>query len=297
MDDAFVLAFEHSVIHQDDGEEQDVVIQRAFDMIVDDGDDTAHDALDADEEEPWIRYVATTKPFLMNAAKADNICADSTKKVIVQKYPVIVFGSTDKDSTQHFHLLAVMVSKFEKSSDFEYGFNAIKNGILRVCNEIFEPKLLMRDAALAIHNGFIKAFDVDAKSLMCYTHVARAVDRRPIDGNDKPHIKKDLATLRLAYDEKTFETGCRLFLAKWEDIQPDFCDYFNNTWLRQNRNWYNGACNRMVKTNIGIENWNGALKRYHTHWQISGLKGFVVMFFYLQIYFPIEIHSNRFEQV
>lgn len=181
------------------------------------------------------------------------------------------------DSTQHFHLLAVMISKYEKANDFQYGFKAIKDGIQLILNEEFAPKILMRDAALAIHNGFVNVFGPDITSLMCYAHVIRAVDRRPVEeGVNKNDIKKDFAALRLAYDERSFQTGSRLFLAKWGGIAPNFADYFESTWLNQNKNWYNGACRRMVKTNNGIENWNGALKRYHTHWKVSGLNQFKI---------------------
>lgn len=274
-DVAFVLAYDHSpIIAEGDASDdiEDILLQRAFDAV--------DEELDDDEEQleqPWIRYIVSTKRFLTNSAKSKNICADGTKKVIVQKYPLLVFGATDMDSTQRFHLLAVMVSKYERASDFEFGFKAIQNGIQRVHNEQFEPKILMRDAAFAIHNGFVSVFGDDTISLMCYAHVIRAVDRRPVEtGADKEAIKKDIGRLRLSYDKKTFDTGCQLFLDKWEKFAPMFTQYFDQTWIKQNCNWYNGACIRMVKTNNCIENWNGNLKRYHTHWKITGLNQFKI---------------------
>lgn len=165
-----------------------------------------------------------------------------------------------------------MVSKYERADDFAFGFRAIKDAYQRILNKEFAPKIIMRDAALAIHNGFEKVFGPDIISLMCYTHVIRAVDRRPVDSAaNKKEIKKDLSTLRLAYDQRTFETGCVLFLAKYSITEPGFTDYFQNTWLRQNSNWYNGACRRMVSTNNNIEDWNVLLKRFGTYWKIHGL--------------------------
>lgn len=110
------------------------------------------DAIDS-AEQLWVRFMVTTKRLLQNAAKSQIIHADATYKMIVQKYPVLVFGTSDLDNEQHFHLYGIMVSKFERSDDFAFGFNAIKDGIQSVANILFEPKYLMADAAGAIHAG------------------------------------------------------------------------------------------------------------------------------------------------
>lgn len=277
-DTAFILAYDHSPINETDEPTEEMnAFDDAFDDVFDDEINEADEANLSNEVMPWIRFIATTKRFLLNSAKSKNICADSTKKLVVQKYPVLVFGATDFDSTQHFHLLAVMVSKYETAADFEFGFKAIRDGMQRILNQEFNVKILMRDAAFAIHNGFVSVFGEDSKSLMCYVHVARAIDRRPMGRSiNKDAIKKDIGHLRLAYDEKMFRVGCELFAAKWQSNEPDFVQYFDDTWVKHNSLWYNGACDRMVKTNNGLECWNGNLKKYHSHWKITGLNKFKV---------------------
>lgn len=113
MDKAFVLAYDHSPLHMEDET------------------DDAIDNLNAvNDGMPWFRYIASTKRLLMNSAISKNICADSTKKIMLHKYQVLHIGTTDLDSTKH-----------------------------------------MRDAAMAIHNGYINVFGANTYSLMCYTHV------------------------------------------------------------------------------------------------------------------------------
>lgn len=66
---------------------------------------------------------------------------------MLHKFQILHFGTTDMDSTQHFHLMATMVSKHERAADFEFGFKAIKDSVQRIFNRRLEPKILMRDAA------------------------------------------------------------------------------------------------------------------------------------------------------
>lgn len=135
----------------------------------------------------------------------------------------------------------------------------------------------MRDAAFAIHNGFVSVFGDDTESLMCYVHVIRAIDRRPMVRKvNRVEIKRDISNLRLAYDVNCFQIGCQLFSAKWLNNEPDFVQYFRDTWVAHNSKWFNGACYRMVKTNNALENWNFNLKKYHTHWKVTGLNQFKV---------------------
>lgn len=293
IDKAFVLSYERSTLDDLNEEIGDKVqsLEKAFET----NEPTVSGAsavagtsaaartssvLETSEEqfdEPWIRYIVTTKRFLINSVTSKNICVDATKKIIVQRYPVLVFGTTDMDSTQRFHLIAAMVSKQERAADIEFGFKAIQMGMDRVLNQLYAPKILMRDAALAIHNAFISVFGNDTKSLMCVAHVARALDRRPVESHvKKDDIKKDFSLLRLAYSKEVFDVGCQLFLTKWRKFSPNFAKYFEDTWMRQNSEWYNGACYRMVSTNNGIENWNGNLKKYHTQWKITGLNQFKI---------------------
>lgn len=114
-----------------------------------------HSALDGDGEnendpEPWIRMIVSTKRLLANSAGSTIVHADGTYKLNIQRWPVLVFGTSDMDSTQHFHLIALMLCKTETEDDFAFGFDSIKKAMNTVHNRSFEPKRLMADAAEAI---------------------------------------------------------------------------------------------------------------------------------------------------
>lgn len=146
IDKAFVLAYEHSPLGDD---------------IPDDVDETTI--------VPWIRIIVSTKRLLANSSQSKIIHADGTYKLNIQKYPVLVFGTTDLDSTQHFHLLALMLCKTEATDDFEFGFKAIQNAMEKINKTKFEPDVLMADAAHAIHNGCKKVFakTLSLECVMC----------------------------------------------------------------------------------------------------------------------------------
>lgn len=285
IDEAFVLGFEHSSLEEtydlpDEAIESDifaVINQNIPDAAYENFNDFDDDHIEDEEipNAPWIRFLVTTKRLLQNSSQSKIICADATKKIVVQRYPVLVFGSTDNDTVQHFHLLGIMVSTFETSKDFEFGFKTIKNGMDRVFNIDFAPKNMMADAAAGIHNGFVRVYGEDTTTLMCYAHVMRAVDRRKFDKKDiKESIKKDIRSLHFCYSKEKFDQGCELFIIKWKDIAPIFIKYFIDYWIKRNQNWYTGVCFRVPSTNNGLESMNGSLKIHHTHFQVVGLSVF-----------------------
>lgn len=49
-----------------------------------------------DDEEPWFRYLVSTKRLLAMAIDAEIIHADSTMKITIQGYPLLAFGTSDK---------------------------------------------------------------------------------------------------------------------------------------------------------------------------------------------------------
>lgn len=165
-----------------------------------------------------------------------------------------------------------MVSKYEKAEDYEFAFNAIKNGMQQIVNPV-----LMSDAAPAIRNGYLKVFDKDSTILMCYAHVKMAVDKRKYASiENKTNIKDDLSFLRLACDEDIFKIGCELFLEKWKTPEPEFVEYFTRYWIQQNKNWYTGACFRTPNTNNSLESFNGSMKIHSTFWKRKSLGEFKV---------------------
>lgn len=262
IDTAFVLAFEHSSLSESSEEDSD------------------DESEDEDMQAPkgnWIRYIVTTKRLLINSAKSKILHADATYKIVVQRFPILNFGTTDQDNSQHFHLMAMMMSKYERRADYAFAFKSLEEGVKRVANEVFSPTVLMADAAPAIGNAFKATFGKDVTILMCFTHVISAVDRRPMTHKDsKAAIKADLRKLRYAPSTEAFETACNLFKEKWSTREPAFVDYFAQTWIERNCNWYSGAHYRVPTTNNAMEGYHSGLKMHQTYWRQKGIAEFKV---------------------
>lgn len=291
IDEAFILGYEHSPI-ENNYDMTDEELQTDIFQVIDQHLEAEQGDCDPQEEDerpayvPWVRFFVTTKRLLQNASESKIICADSTKKMVVQRYPVLVFGTTDNDTIQHFHLIGIMVSTFEKTEDFAFAFKTIQTGMDRVFSIDYLPDELMADAAGAIHKGFKRVFGENKTVLMCYPHVMRAIDRRKCaNPASKEKIKQDIRVLHLCYSKEMFERGCELFVAKWQNTEREFVKYFSDYWTSQNSNWYNGAAIRKPSSNNGLESFNGSLKIHHTHFQIVGLAVFKVKL--------MDIVSNR----
>lgn len=245
IDEAFVIDYQHSPLVNDDGEVN------------------------------WFRYVVTTKRLLLNASSSNIIHSDATQKIVVQRYPLLVFGATDKTPDQKFHLIAIMISKTETAADFEFGFKSIRSAMLFNANMNFNPEYLMADAAAAIGNGFHSVFGDDREVLMCESHMKRAVDRRSFASqNNRTPLKSDLDKLKLSYNENVFRNGCQLFLEKWRPLELEVADYIDQYWFRQHEKWYYGAGVRTPTTNNALEGFNGVFKKFHTKRHIKNLAEF-----------------------
>lgn len=84
-------------------------------------------------------YYIMSPRLLLNANTANIIHADATHKINVQRYPLLIFGTTDKTPDQKFHLIAIMISKHETADDFAFAFKAIGSSMLFVTNTNFSP--------------------------------------------------------------------------------------------------------------------------------------------------------------
>lgn len=162
-----------------------------------------------DESTNWFRYIMTTKRLLHNAKTANIAHTDATNKIVIQRYPLLIFGATDKTPERKFHPIAYMVSKHETADDFAFGFKAIRSAMLFETNTNFSPEYLMADAAAAVGNGFKRVFGDENTVLMCEAHMKRAVDRRKFNDadNHKEPLKADLDKLKLAYNDTSFRQG------------------------------------------------------------------------------------------
>lgn len=249
IDETYVIAYEHSPLAEQNDENEDQV--------------------------NWFRYIVTTKRLLRNASSSNLIHTDATLKIVVQRFPLLVFGTTDKTPDQKFHLIAIMITKTETADDFAFGFKSIRSAMLFIANVNYAPRYCMADAADAIGNAFHRVFGDDGTVLMCESHMKRAVDRRTFGNqNNREPIKTDLDKLKLAYNEQVFRDGCELFLQKWHPIEPEIADYIEEYWFERHENWYNGAGVRTPTTNNALEAFNGVFKQYHTKRKIRNLSEF-----------------------
>lgn len=262
MDTPYVIAYEHSPLEEHANHSGDS-----------DDDDEGEDRDGGTTN--WFRYIVTTKRLLLNAQSTDIIHADATNKITVQRYPLLLFGATDKTPDQKFHPIAYMISKQVTADDFAFGFASIRSAMLFVADINFSPEYLMADAAAAIGNGFKRVFGIQKTVLMCESHMKRAVDRHPFsNNNNKEPIKADLDKLKLAFDVASFEQGCQLFADKWMTKERELVQYIQKTWFDRNERWFAGAGIRTPTTNNALEGTNCAFKQYHTKRNIRNLNQF-----------------------
>lgn len=121
-----------------------------------------------------FRFFVSTKLLLRQAVNVSKLHTDATYKLIWQGFPVIIIGTTD--ANRKFHPFGVMVSTNERSEDFEFIFQSLKDGVYESTNQVIDPDVLICDAAFSIHNGFKKVFPSRSECIiMCWAHLRRAV--------------------------------------------------------------------------------------------------------------------------
>lgn len=245
-DEAFVVLFEHS----DENEEY------------------------TEDKEPWFRFLVSSKRLLKTALVGKNIHADSTHKIVIENYPLLVVGYTDM--CRHFHMVGLMLSSRETSEDYEFMFNAIIHGCSTIYDQRIRPKVLIADGAHAINNGFKKAFmDDETVTVMCWFHVLYNFKKAKLNEQEnRKHIKEDLRILCLSYNNSIFDIGSELFVRKWNESEKEFIQNFSEIYLKQHRFWYHGATLNAPNHNNALERYNGLFKQYQLSYQKAGLANF-----------------------
>lgn len=166
---------------------------------------------------------------------------------------------------KRFHPLAYGCCSHEKTNDYKFIFESIKNAIKMHLDEDFEPEILIADGADAIRNAFYDSFDTAALDIMCYAHVVRNCKKRPFTSKiNKGLIMDDIHKMQLAPNHATFSMMANLFCAKWKELEPDFVSYFEKEWLGPHYNWFEGAANYTPSTNNALESHNAVIKRLIT---------------------------------
>lgn len=209
-----------------------------------------------------FQFAISTTHLLSNLKHSTFLHADATYKIVWQGFPVLVVGVTDRD--RHFHVISLAVTTNEKAEDFEFIFRAIQTAAEIHNGKTFVPDVLICDAAKAIQNGFQEVFGHDPCIRMCWAHVKsklqKSIGSRCSSSKTGEQILLDVDLLQLACDSTVFDSAAEAFLQKWAK-EEKFCDYFDNEWLKQNRNWFEGATEmRSPSTNNALEAFNRVVK-------------------------------------
>jgi hypothetical protein len=124
------------------------------------------------DEKPELSYfrlsIGTTY-LLRLTLKNIHVVTDSTHCMIWNGFPVFLTGTTDL--SRQFHPFCLSVCTNEDNEDFTFIFNTLKVSIQVLFNIIYNPTILMADAAASITIAFTSVFGSNFTRLMCYCHV------------------------------------------------------------------------------------------------------------------------------
>lgn len=206
-----------------------------------------------ENQQPFFRFAVSTLRLLSNCVGLDQVCCDATYKLMWQGFPFLVIGTVDR--AKKFHPLCFACTSTERQEDFEFFFQALKSSVEKFYEEPFSPRILIADGAHSIRNAFETVFpDSVEKMIMCYAHVVRNVAKRTLnDKNNKSAILNDISQMNLAKSEMEFNMLSKWFLKKWNNTEPEFADYFENTWLGSHCNWFEAASVFSPSHNNGLE--------------------------------------------
>lgn len=227
-------------------------------------DDAFVIAHQSDEENNSFTFVMSTLRCLEHASNCSNIVADGTYKLNWEDYPIVVVGTLDR--MQHFHILAMCVTTNERESDYNFVFNSIQNAAAKYHNRKMDPKVLISDYAYPIRNAFYEVFPSAEKNVVCWSHVSRNLHGFKYQDKKKNYepIRKDVDVLQASPDMNTFKYVADLLISKWNNAEPEFCEYFKKTWVDRSNTWFGGYALFEPATNNGNEGFNLILKRDYT---------------------------------
>lgn len=207
-----------------------------------------------------FRLIISTPELLRKAIKFETVCIDATYKLNWHGFPLIVFGTVDRQ--KRFHPVAYACCTHETTADYEFVFKAIRNAIKVYYEQEFEPKILIADGADAIRNAFYNACPSAEIDIMCFAHVIRNIRKRSFSSkSNKQLVLDDIRKIQLAANKSTFSMMTALFCQKWTHSEPEFIEYFKKEWMGSHCNWFEGAANYTPSTNNALESHNAVIKR------------------------------------
>lgn len=223
----------------------------------------AHEISSNNDTELSFRFVISTPLLLKKCIEQKKIAIDATYKLNWLDFPLMVFGTVDR--MKRFHPLAYACCSHEKTHDYHFIFDSIKNAIKKHLDKDFEPETLIADGADAIRNGFYNCFESAKLDIMCFAHVLRNCNKRPFTSTkNKGLIIDDIRKMQLAPNRATFNMMASLFCDKWKNLESDFVAYFKKEWLGPHTNWFEGAAIHTPSTNNALESHNAVIKRLIT---------------------------------
>lgn len=205
-------------------------------------------------------FAFSTPLLLLMLANFKTICIDATYKLNWMGFPLVVLGTVDR--ANHFHPFVYACVSHERAFDYEFVLRCVQNAIKNHFSKDFSPTTIIADGADAIRNAFYTVFDSAQLDVMCFAHVIRNCRKRPFASkSNKNLILADIKLMQLAPNRPTFTMMANLFAEKWDEVEPDFVQYFRKEWLGVHANWYEGAAIFTPSTNNGLESHNAVIKR------------------------------------
>ena len=141
-----------------------------------------------------------------------------------------------------------MLTKFEKTEDKAFMFQAVKDLASKISDFAYKPTILVADAAESITRGYQKVFELK-KRIYCWTKVDRNIDKNVLKS-----IKSDIKSFHHLVEEDNFMTVARLMITKWKNTHEE-------QWLNPKRmGWFDHYADWTPVQNNAIERTNNHVK-------------------------------------
>lgn len=145
---------------------------------------------------------------------------------------------------------------------------ALKTKGEAVLQKKVEFDTLLADCAFEIRNGFLLVFP-DGWVINCNFHVQQNIQKRAKkdvkDDKNRNLMLSDIKMLQLSQSESVFEKASKLLIKKWNKTLPGFTKYFEENYVKQRSNWYEGIAMLSPSTNNTQESTNGKIKLLFTN--------------------------------
>ena len=136
------------------------------------------------------------------------ICTDSTYKLTLLGYPVIIIGTQDLD--RKFRLIALAVSKHEREQDFKFMFSSLKSSLQQIFHYDWEIDYLMADGSQQIYKAARSIFGEDYVHGMCFVHVLRNLEKKIasyVKKEQRKELKDDIKFLENLAEKDAFDAS------------------------------------------------------------------------------------------